>query len=68
MSSLYRSAISARIAKLPHLPQTDEDDVEQSELADGIGALSTGMGPPTMYVVVFHPSTTSRRPFVLIIK
>ncbi|KAJ8592850.1 protein phosphatase methylesterase [Rhizopogon salebrosus TDB-379] len=46
MSSLYRSAISARIAKLPQLPPTDEDDDEQSELADGIGALSTGMGPP----------------------
>ncbi|OJA08331.1 hypothetical protein AZE42_07215 [Rhizopogon vesiculosus] len=46
MSSLYRSAISARIAKLPQLPPTDEDNVEQSELADEIGALSTGMGPP----------------------
>ncbi|OAX41924.1 protein phosphatase methylesterase [Rhizopogon vinicolor AM-OR11-026] len=49
MSSLYRSAISARIAKLPQLPPTDEDNVEQSELADEIGALSTGMGPPPVY-------------------
>ncbi|KAG1736317.1 hypothetical protein EDB19DRAFT_1721478 [Suillus lakei] len=46
MSSLYRSAISARIAKLPQLPPSDEDDDEQSEIADGIGELSTGMGPP----------------------
>jgi protein phosphatase methylesterase 1 len=56
MSSLYRSAISARIAKLPQLPPTDEDDDEQSELADGIGALSTGMGPPPM-CVIFRPSS-----------
>ena len=61
MSSLYRSAISARIANLPHLPPTDEDDLEQSELADEIGALSTGLGPPPLYVV-FRSSS----PFVLI--
>lgn len=52
MSSLYRSAISARIAKLPQLPFTDEDDVEQSELADEIGSL--GMGPPPMYVILIY--------------
>ncbi|KAF8134276.1 Alpha/Beta hydrolase protein [Boletus edulis] len=50
MSSLYRSAISARIAKLPNLPQSDgdEDYDEPDEIADSLGSLpSPGkMGPP----------------------
>lgn len=58
MSSLYRSAISARIAKLPQLPPSHEDDDEQSEIADGIGELSTGMGPPPLP----RPSTSTRNP------
>ncbi len=42
MSDLYRSAIHARIAKLPHLPPDllgEEDGDEESEAADSIGAL-----------------------------
>lgn len=50
MSDLYRSAIHARIAKLPQLPPdlaTEEDEDEESEAADSIGALpSLSMGPP----------------------
>ncbi|KAF8071567.1 Alpha/Beta hydrolase protein [Lyophyllum atratum] len=54
MSDLYRSALSARIAKLPELPPhmdgDDDDDVDESEeLADIIAALpGSGMGPPAM--------------------
>src|SRR5258708_15745041 len=42
MSDLYRSAIHARIAKLPQLPPDllgEEDGDEESEAADSIGAL-----------------------------
>ncbi|KAN0091558.1 Alpha/Beta hydrolase fold [Tylopilus felleus] len=50
MSSLYRSAISARIAKLPDLPPPngDEDYDEADEIADSLSSLpSPGrMGPP----------------------
>ncbi|KAF8629947.1 hypothetical protein AX17_005513 [Amanita inopinata Kibby_2008] len=55
MSDLYRSAISARLAKLPQdLPPSGEDDIEENEdeeaeAADSIGALpGSGMGPPAM--------------------
>lgn len=52
MSDLYRSAISARIAKLP--PSTifpDEDVDEEGEGADTIGNLpGSGLGPPAMQV------------------
>lgn len=44
MSHLYRSAISARIAKLPDLPHSEDDD-NVSEDADSIGSLPGGMGP-----------------------
>ncbi|EGN99363.1 hypothetical protein SERLA73DRAFT_182314, partial [Serpula lacrymans var. lacrymans S7.3] len=54
MSDLYRSAISARIAKLPSLPPSDEDD-EQDEATNIIGLLPTGMGPPAL------PAHTARR-------
>ncbi|KAH8834177.1 Alpha/Beta hydrolase protein [Flagelloscypha sp. PMI_526] len=51
MSDLYRSALSARIAKLPtDLPHMDgiEDD-EEGEENDSLGTLpGTGMGPPAM--------------------
>ncbi|OCH94861.1 protein phosphatase methylesterase [Obba rivulosa] len=52
MSELYRSAIQARIAKLPPMPASAED--EEAEAADSIGTLPTGMGPPAM------PSHTPR--------
>ena len=48
MSDLFRSAISARLAKLPHIP--DHDDESQ----DTVGLLPTGMGPPAMYVSAFN--------------
>jgi hypothetical protein len=51
MSSVHRSAISARIAQLPHLPSSDVDydDLEEEE-NDSLGSLSlpSGMGPPAM--------------------
>ena len=47
MSDLYRSAIGARLAKLPILP-SEEDD----EAADSIGSLPSGLGPPAVQV---HP-------------
>lgn len=62
MSDLYRSAISARLAKLPQLPPS-EDDVEQDEAADTIGSLPGGMGPPAMQVydrVLGHLSRSSQ--------
>lgn len=53
MSNLYRSAISARLAKLPQdLPPSSDgnEDNEEDEAADTIGALpGSGMGPPAMY-------------------
>ena len=55
MSDLYRSAISARLAKLPRdLPPGNEGDSENEEVeaADSIGDLpavpGSGMGPPAM--------------------
>lgn len=51
MSDLYRSAISARLSKLPAdlpMPEGDEDD----EGADSLGVLpGSGMGPPPMQVL-----------------
>jgi protein phosphatase methylesterase 1 len=50
MSDLYRSAMHARISKLPQLPPGltgEEDEDEESEAADSIGTLpSISMGPP----------------------
>ncbi|KAA1467211.1 protein phosphatase methylesterase [Dentipellis sp. KUC8613] len=56
MSDLHRSAMHARIAKLPRIPPahapppagpTDEDgDEEAEEEADSLGALPSSMGPP----------------------
>ncbi|KAF8838027.1 protein phosphatase methylesterase [Paxillus ammoniavirescens] len=51
MSSLYRSAISARIAKLPGLPPNEDDDYDETEEgADSLGSLPTPgrMGPPLL--------------------
>jgi hypothetical protein len=50
MSSLYRSAISARIAKLPQLPPSSEELDGADEIEDSLGSLPGGMGPPAMYV------------------
>lgn len=54
MSDLYRSAISARLSTLPHLPPIPHQDVgegghdeDEDEVADSIGSLpGSGMGPP----------------------
>lgn len=52
MSDLFRSAISARLAKLPPDIQGHAgEDEEDEESADSIGALpGSGMGPPAMQV------------------
>ena len=53
MSDLYRSAISARIAKLPlDLPSSNEE--EEEEEMDSLGDLpGSGMGPPAMSVLCY---------------
>jgi hypothetical protein len=49
MSDLYRSALQARIAKLPDLGTLGiDDDDEEEEETDGLGELPSGMGPPAM--------------------
>lgn len=53
MSDLYRSAINARLAKLPpSLPTVqNEDDEGEEEMVDSIGDLpGSGLGPPAMQV------------------
>jgi len=59
MSDLYRSAIGARLAKLPpDVPTTrhpgadlDEDEEEEN---DSIGDLpGSGLGPPAMQVIPY---------------
>ncbi|KAF7773162.1 hypothetical protein Agabi119p4_5329 [Agaricus bisporus var. burnettii] len=57
MSDLFRSAISARLAKLPPDIQGHAgEDEEDEESADSIGALpGSGMGPPAM------PSSSARK-------
>ena len=62
MSDLYRSAISARIAKLPDLPHSDDDDDDDDdddlseEVSDSLGSLpGSGMGPPPMQVQIQCP-------------
>ncbi|KAG1832359.1 hypothetical protein DFJ58DRAFT_823134 [Suillus subalutaceus] len=49
-------AAIAFLANLPQLPPNDDD--EQSEIADGIGELLTGMGPPPLP----RPSMSTRKP------
>jgi protein phosphatase methylesterase 1 len=53
MSDLFRSALHARIAKLPDISTLalgDED--EDAEAGDAIGALpGRGLGPPAMCVL-----------------
>jgi len=56
MSDLFRSAISARLSRLPpDIPNYDceGDEDEELEEADSIGPLpGSGMGPPAMQVLV----------------
>ena len=57
MSDLHRSAISARLAKLPPFLQTaqeeDDDDDDDDETVDAIGDLpGSGIGPPAMQVIM----------------
>lgn len=47
MSDLYRSAMSARIAKLREFPHVEADEDEES--ADSLGSLpGSGLGPPAL--------------------
>lgn len=48
MSDLYRSALQARISKLPMLPPEPDDDDEEAEAADSLGSLPSGIGPAPM--------------------
>jgi protein phosphatase methylesterase 1 len=52
MSDLYRSAMQARIAKLPDLASLgieDNEEDEEEEENDNLGALpGSGLGPPAM--------------------
>jgi len=55
MSDLLRSAISARVSKLPLLPEIRADggtsDEEETKESDSIGDLpGSGLGPPAMQV------------------
>lgn len=48
MSNLYRSAIHARLTKLPPMPPGDlEDGNEEEEEADALGSLLSMSPPPT---------------------
>ena len=60
MSDLHRSAISARLAKLPpSLPIAQEED-EEEEMNDTIGDLpGSGIGPPAMQVMIFIGACTN---------
>ena len=56
MSDLHRSAMSARLAKLPPFLPTAQD--EDDEMVDTIGDLpmpmpGSGLGPPAMQVMIF---------------
>lgn len=48
MSQLYRSAIGARLAKLPDKSPEDEANEVNDELADSLGSLPSGMCPPAL--------------------
>lgn len=59
MSDLYRSAIGARLSKLPNLPpiptpHPDAEEEEEDEAGDSIGSLpGSGMGPPAMSASIY---------------
>ncbi|KAJ7158253.1 Alpha/Beta hydrolase protein [Mycena crocata] len=63
MSDLLRSAMSARLAKLPaELPPSDEDD-EESEAGDSLGFLpGSGLGPPAVPRSGTKPKPRQPRP------
>ena len=51
MSDLYRSAINARLTKLPSSLPTAQIENDEEEMADTIGDLpGSGIGPPAMQV------------------
>ncbi|KAG2048394.1 hypothetical protein BDR06DRAFT_1013063 [Suillus hirtellus] len=54
----FSKALS-KATKLPQLPPNYEDDDEKSEIADGIGELSTGMRP---LHCIPRPSTSTKKP------
>ncbi|EPS93134.1 hypothetical protein FOMPIDRAFT_150069 [Fomitopsis schrenkii] len=63
MSDLYRSALSARISKLPMHPPGYEED-EEDEAADSLGSLPAsvfGVGPTTMPGTHAHATAQRRR-------
>jgi protein phosphatase methylesterase 1 len=68
MSDLYRSAIGARLAKLPHLPAlaSSEDDIQdEDEIADSISSLpGSGMGPPAMQVHITRISAAQNDTYI----
>jgi protein phosphatase methylesterase 1 len=54
MSDLYRSAISARLAKLPSSLPTAQTEDDDEEMVDTISDLpGSGIGPPAMQVMIF---------------
>jgi len=64
MSDLYRSALSARISKLPTLPPESDEEDEESEAADSLGSLPppvSGIGPTTMPGTRAHTSAQRKR-------
>ncbi|CCM04673.1 uncharacterized protein FIBRA_06859 [Fibroporia radiculosa] len=67
MSDLYRSALQARIAKLPmlHPEDVDEDEDEEEEATDTLGSLPTGapmhlLQPPFLLTLVLRTNTLLR--------
>ncbi|KAI0951613.1 hypothetical protein AcW1_008616 [Taiwanofungus camphoratus] len=60
MSDLYRSAIHARIAKLPSMIPAEGDEDEESEAADSLGSLPSDTGPPHM--LSRNPLSTRKHP------
>lgn len=54
MSDLHRSAMSARLAKLPPFLPTLQDEDDDDEMNNTIGDLpGSGIGPPAMQVMIF---------------
>lgn len=63
MSNLYRSAIHARISKLPPIPPPEdlEDGDEEEEEADTLGSLPS-MSPPSTSLPKLKPASASTKP------
>ena len=62
MSNLYRSAIHARLSKLPPIPPPEdlEDGDEEEEEADTLGSLPSMPPPPTSFPKPGSGSTSTR--------